>query len=198
MRVSYDVETRTWGEVTTVLLSAETEGGLSIARPSVSPDGRYLCFCMCAFGTFPAYQKTSDLYVMDLTTLEYRPVTAPVGGEKLVRRGIPRYWALRDANSDASESWHAWSSNARWLVFTSKRGTGLLSRPHFAYVNRDGTARKAFVLPQRDPAFYDTHLRIFNVPVLVSGPVTLTQRDILRALRDARRHHRASWNSPQK
>jgi len=52
-RVSYDPDTDTWGEAETVLSSGET--GLSILLPRVSPDGKYLLFCMCDYGCFPIY-----------------------------------------------------------------------------------------------------------------------------------------------
>ncbi len=63
-RISYDVETDQWGKAETVLSADET--GLSILLPRVSPDGRFLLFCMCKYGCFPVYQPSSDLYMMDL------------------------------------------------------------------------------------------------------------------------------------
>ncbi|HUV38794.1 MAG TPA: hypothetical protein VMY39_04230, partial [Planctomycetota bacterium] len=38
------------------------------------------------------------------------------------------------------------------------------------------------ILPQEDPAFYESYIRIYNVPELVSEPVALQQRDVVRAL----------------
>ena len=64
VRISYDIGQDKWGEPETVLSSKDT--GLSIAMPRVSPDGRWLLFCMCEYGYFPTWQQSSDLYIMDL------------------------------------------------------------------------------------------------------------------------------------
>jgi len=72
-------------------------------------------------------------------------------------------------NSAQSDSWHCWSSNSRWIVFSSKRDNGWLARPYFSYIDANGREHKPFVLPQKDPAFYDTWLKTYNVPELVSG-----------------------------
>jgi len=87
-----------------------------------------------------------------------------------------------ECNSDQSDSWHCWSSNSRWIVFSSKRDNGLLARPYFSYFDPEGREHKPFVLPQKDPTFYDTWLKTYNVPELVSGPVTIPQEELLRAI----------------
>lgn len=56
-------------------------------------------------------------------------------------------------NSEQSESWHCWTSNGRWIVFSSKRLDGLFARPFFSYVDERGEFHKPFVLPKRIPAF---------------------------------------------
>ncbi|MDT8304080.1 MAG: hypothetical protein RQ760_21540, partial [Sedimentisphaerales bacterium] len=43
-RIPYDVETNQWGQAETVLAAEDT--GLSILLPRISPDGRFLLFCM--------------------------------------------------------------------------------------------------------------------------------------------------------
>ena len=57
-------------------------------------------------------------------------------------------------NSDETESYHSWSSNGKWLVFSSKRGDGLTARPYFAYFGSPDNVGKPFVLPQKDPTLY--------------------------------------------
>lgn len=159
MRVRYDIDRDAWGSVETILSSADT--GMSISLPKASPDGKYLVFCMSAYGAFPVYQKSSDLYLMDLKTGTYRRM---------------------ECNSDRSESWHCWSSNSRWLVFSSKRDNGWLARPYFSYVDAEGVAHKPFILPQKNPGFYDSYLKNYNLPELVRGPVTVTQKELARAI----------------
>jgi len=152
LRVSYDVATDQWGQAETVLSADET--GRSILLPRISPDGRFLVFCMCDYGCFPVYQPSSDLYIMDLNTKQYHKL--PV-------------------NSEFSESWHSWSSNSRWLAFSSKRDGGLFTRTYLTYVDSEGTAYKPFILPQRDPTYYDSLLETYSVPELVQGPITVRQ-----------------------
>ncbi len=160
MRVRYDIEKDEWGQPETVLAAADT--GMSISEPRASPDGRYLLFCMSDYGPFPPYQASSDLYLMDLKSGKYRRL---------------------ECNSEQCESWHCWSSNSRWIVFSSKRDNGLLARNYFSYMDAEGRAHKPFVLPQKDPAFYDTWLKTYNVPELISGAITISQEELLRAIR---------------
>ena len=161
MRISYDPAADTWGEPELLLAAAET--GKSILQPRASPDGRYLLFCMCDHGPFPAFQGDSDLYLMDLA-------------DRSCRR-------LEKASSPRSESWHSWSSNSRWVVFSSRRDNGLVARPHICYVDRSGQDHQAFLLPQRDPRFYDASLNTYNVPELITGPITVPKQELVDALR---------------
>jgi len=166
IRISYDVETDSWGDRQTVLASDDT--GLCILEPRISPNGRWLIFCMCDYSSFPVYQQSSDLYIMDLQAAE--------------KTGRFDYKRL-DINSDQSESWHSFSSNSRWLAFSSKRDYGVFTRTYFSYIDENGRAYKAFVLPQKDPTFYDSYLKTFSVPELVIEPVSVTGEDLARVIR---------------
>jgi len=160
MRVSYDIETDTWGEAETVLSADET--GLCIMLPRISPDGKLLLFCMCEYGCFPIYQPNSDLYLMDLETGAYRRL---------------------EINSERCESWHSWSSNSRWFAFSSKRRDGLLTRLYLSYLDEAGKAHKPVLLPQKDPTFYDSFLKTYSVPELVIEPVQVSSTDLAAAIR---------------
>jgi hypothetical protein len=159
MRVSFDAERNAWGEPETLVSAGET--GLSAAQPRVSPDGRWLLYTLCRYSHFPIYQPGSDLYVMDLRTRASRRL---------------------EINSDQADSWHCWSGNSRWVVFSSKRGNGVFARPHFTYLDEQGAFHKPFVLPQEDPAFYDACLQTFNLPEFVSGPVRVSPASLARAV----------------
>jgi len=159
-RMAYDIETDRWGQAETVLAAEET--GLSILLPRISPDGRFLLFCMCRYGCFPIYQPSSDLYLMDLATGDYRKL---------------------DTNSAYSESWHSWSGNSRWIAFSSKRQGGSLTRTYFSYVDEAGRVHKPFVLPQEDPAYYDSLLETYSVPELVAGRVEVNKSLLARIAR---------------
>ncbi|MCK4375799.1 MAG: PD40 domain-containing protein, partial [Candidatus Brocadiae bacterium] len=160
VRISYDLGRNTWGELETVLAAEQT--GLSISQPRFSPDGRFLVFCMSDYSTFPSFQASSDLYLMEVETGRYE------------RMGC---------NSERSESWHCWSSNSRWMVFSSKRSDGQFIRAYFSYIDEDGVAHKAFVLPQKDPAFYDSFIKLYQIPELTTGPVRARGEKLARMIR---------------
>jgi len=159
-RIRYNVASDTWGKPETVLWAAET--GLSILLPRISPDGRFLLFCMCKYGCFPIYQPSSDLYLMDLASGEYKKLAI---------------------NSEYAESWHSWSSNSRWIAFSSKRRGGLFTRIYLSYVDATGTAHKPFILPQKEPSFYESFLKTYSLPELITGPIRVSQRMLAGAVR---------------
>ena len=170
VRASYDINGDQWGPLESVLLAEDT--GLSILLPRISPDGRWLLFCMCDYGCFPVYRPSSDLYMMDL--------------EAAQQTGQYKYRRL-DINSDKSESWHSWSSNSRWIVFSSKKDSGVFTRTHIAYVDRNGKVYKPIQLPQKDPTYYDSCLWTYSVPELIIEPVRVTKEKLGRAVRSSRK-----------
>lgn len=148
MRIAYDAETEAWGQVESVLESSVV--GKSLIMSCVSPDGRFMVFTGAHHGSFPIFVKDSDLYLMDMESGAYREL---------------------EINSEETESYHSWSGNSRWLVFSSKRRDGLCARPYFTHIDSSGQVSKAFILPQEDPACYDLMEETFNLPELVGGMV---------------------------
>jgi len=170
VRVAYDVENDHWGEIEPVLSADQT--GQSILLPRISPDGRWLLFAMCDYGCFPVYRPSSDLYLLDLES------DHPTG---------PYHYRRLAINSSASESWHCWSSNGRWIAFSSKRLSHSFTRTYLAYVDDHGTVHTPFLLPQRDARFYDFCLWTFSVPELVTERVSVPAGKITKAVRATRR-----------
>ena len=170
VRISYDIEQDRWGELETVLSAQDT--GLSIAMPRISPDGRWLLFCMFNYGYFPPWQRSSDLYLMDLKAAQ--------------QAGQYKYRRLQ-INSDQSESWQSWSSNSRWIAFSSKRQHGVFTRSYLSYVDQEGKVYKPILLPQKDPLFYDSCLKTYNLPELVIQPVQVTGEKLARVIRSSRK-----------
>jgi len=167
VRAPYDVDSDTWGPLETVLSAQET--GKSLMLPRISPDGRWLLFVTCDYGCFPVYRPSSDLCLMDLQAFQ--------------QTGRREYRRL-DANSDASESWHSFSSNGRWIAFSSKRLSHIFTRTYLAYFDEQGRVHKPILLPQKDPLHYDSCLWTFSVPELVSEPIRVSRRALAQALRD--------------
>jgi len=170
LRISYDLESDQWGELETILSAQDT--GLSILQPRISPDGRWLLFCMCEYSCWASYHADSDLYLIDLKAAQ--------------KTGRYEYRRL-DINSDQSESWHSFSSNSRWIAFSSKKGNGLFTRTYLAYLDEEGKFYKAFLLPQKDPTFYDSCLWTHGVPELVVEPVRVTKEKLGRVVRSPRK-----------
>ena len=128
--------------------------GKSLTFPKPSYDGKYLMFTLCDYGTFSIWHHESDLWLLDLGTGEIRP--------------------MDEVNSPDTDSYHNWSSNSRWFVFSSRRDDGSYTRPYISHFDENGVAGKPFMLPQRDPVGYYRKLyRSYNVPEFVTGPVPL-------------------------
>jgi hypothetical protein len=155
MRIAFNTKNNSWGEPEMVLSSAET--GMSISMPRISPDGKYMICSMADFGYFTIFARESDLYLINLETREYRKL---------------------EINSNSAESHSSWSSNGRWLVFSSKRGDDVFSRPYIAWFDTNGVAHTPFLLPQKDPKMYSHILANYNLPVLLTGKIDLSPLEI--------------------
>lgn len=83
-------------------------------------------------------------------------------------------------NSNDTESYHSWSSNGRWVVFSSRRLDGLYTRPFIAYVGKDGKTGKPFLLPQKEADYYAGLMKSYNIPEFVTGKVTNRSYQIRR------------------
>jgi dipeptidyl aminopeptidase/acylaminoacyl peptidase len=154
-RISYDAGSDTWGEVETLVSAKET--GLGSTFPAPSPDGKYLLFCMTDRGSFSIVRQGTDLYLMDLEKKSFRRL---------------------EINSDHSDSYHAWSSNSRWIVFTSKRGDGIFGKFFFSYVDNNGIAHKPIVLPQQDPRFYESFTKSYQRAEFTTAPFRVSLADL--------------------
>ena len=149
-KVSFDSSTEKLG-APEVLFQASAQSK-SVSFPCISPDGKYLMFTLSDYGNFSIWHPESELYLMNLNSNEIRP--------------------LVEVNSDDVDSYHTWSSNGHWFVFSSKRMDGLWARPYFASFNPEtGETGKPFLLPQKDPLFYDNYTYTYNRPELIKEPV---------------------------
>ena len=118
---------------------------LSVSFPRVK--GKWLLFTASAYGTFPIWHREADLWLLDLETGEARPAA--------------------ELNSDDVESYHSWSSNGCWVVFSSRRLGGRYTRLFFAHFDGEGGFSKPFLLPQKEMWHNDVRLKSYNVPEFV-------------------------------
>lgn len=162
--IDFDAEQGAFGTRIDTLVDMAGDEAKSISFPRPSPDGRFLLYCISDYGTFPIWHPEASLAMMDLHTGENIPMDGAV-------------------NSDYSDTYHAWSSNSRWFVFASKRDDGWYGKPYFSYVDKDGKAHKPFVLPQRDPSYYDYTFKSFNIPELMTGKLPFSVSDIEKVYR---------------
>lgn len=137
-------------------LYAAAADSATVSFPRCSPDGRWLMFTRSAYGTFSIWHPESQLCLMDLQTGDWRE--------------------MDEVNSESIDSYHSWSSDGRWFVFSSKRLDGLWARPYFAaFDSETGRACKPFALPQKSATFYDTFTKTYNIPELITSPVVNTE-----------------------
>lgn len=128
---------------------------LSVSFPRVS--GRWLLFTASAYGTFPIWHREADLWLLDLSDGSVRCVD--------------------EINSADTESYHSWSANGKWIVFSSRRVDGRYTRLFFSHFDGDGHFTKPFMLPQKDPQQNTLRLTSYNVPEFVNGnPGELTKQ----------------------
>lgn len=150
----FDPDTRTWGKST--LLYQASSYNLSATLPRVSPDGRWLLFSVAPYGVFHIWHRESDLWMIDLKDGAIRCVD--------------------EINSPEVESYHSWSSNGKWIIFSTRREDGAFTRLYLSHFNDDGSFSKPFALPQHDPDFNRSYMYSFNIPEFMKEPVHITPR----------------------
>ena len=166
-RIAFDAERGTFDqEVDTLLNGPATDKSYVLARPSY--DGRWLMYCVCSRGNFPVSQDDADLWLMDLKTGESRE--------------------LKEVNSQQCESFHNWSENSSWFVFSSKREDGMYTKLYLACIDNQGRVSKPFLLPQRNPRkYYREMMDAYNCPDFTKTKVELDAHEAYRQVFDNKR-----------
>lgn len=150
-KLDFNPEKGEFGNRIDTLICAETMGK-SINFPKPSYDGKYLMYSLADYGCFSIWHHEADLWLLDLQTGESRP--------------------LSEVNSSDTESYHNWSSNNRWFVFSSRRDDGLHTRLYLSHIDENGKASKPFMLPQENPKhFYSNLFLSYNVPEFITSQV---------------------------
>ena len=84
-------------------------------------------------------------------------------------------------NSQDVDSYHSWSSNSRWVVFSSKRDDGLHTRLFIAYIDENGKLGKPFMLPQEDPISNKKFNKAYNIPEFVTDEIDFKGYEVRNA-----------------
>jgi tetratricopeptide (TPR) repeat protein len=122
-------------------IEGASHNGMSNYFAKFSPDGKWIVFCKAE--NYMLLMPDSELYIIPAE-----------GGE--ARR-------LR-ANTPLMNSWHSWSSNGRWLVFSSKANTSY-TQLFLTHIDEDGRSTPPVVLER----FTGTD-RAANIPEFVPLP----------------------------
>jgi Flp pilus assembly protein TadD len=105
-------------------LAGASENGMSNYFARFSPDGRWIVFCQAS--NFMLLQPDSKLFILPATGGQARPLRS---------------------NTARMNSWHSWSANSRWLIFSSK-----LNSPYtqlfVTHIDENGVDAPAVLLEQ--------------------------------------------------
>lgn len=151
---SFNPETRVWGKKQLIYDAVARDS--SMTWPRTCPDGRWMVCCVSTHGIFPLDQIASDFVIYDLKDNSYRYAD--------------------EINSPFAESYHCWSSNGKWLMFSTRREDGVHTRLYFSHIDENGHFSKPFALPQRDPDFNREYLYAFNIPEFMKKPIRIAPR----------------------
>jgi Flp pilus assembly protein TadD len=115
--------------------------GMSNYFPKYSPDGKWIVFCKAK--SYMLLQPDSELYI----------VPAEGGVARRLRYNTPRM-----------NSWHSWSSNGRWLVFSSKVN-GPYTQLFLTHIDENGNDSPPVLLER-----FTSPDRAANIPEFVRLP----------------------------
>ena len=158
---SFDPETMQFGPRELVFSADSLDKSATL--PRISPDGRFLMFTLAQYGVFHIWHHDADLWMLDLKTGQVRNV--------------------EEINSPDTESYHSWSSNGKWVVFSSRRYDANYTRPFIAHVDDNGRCTKPFELPCDDPDKHRQLLKSYNIPEFMRGPVTIKPQQFADVLK---------------
>ena len=160
-RKTFDPQNRQFGERQLVFAADSLDKSATL--PRISPDGRFLLFTLGEYGVFHIWHHDSDLWMLDLQTGKVR--------------------AMDELNSADTESYHSWSSNGRWVIFSSRRDDGNFTRPFIAHIDSEGRGSKPFELPDSDPNQHRRMMKCYNIPEFMKGPVTISPQQFADVLK---------------
>ncbi|MEG2239456.1 MAG: hypothetical protein RRX93_08590, partial [Bacteroidales bacterium] len=169
MQISYDPVSETFSNLK--LAYDFSKDGKSVSMPQLSPDGKFMIVSVLPNTTFPVLHK-GDLYLIRL----------PAGEDSLQGSSTVELQAepIEILNTPFSETFHNFSSNGRWMVFSSNRMNGASATPFIAYLDTKGIFHKPFALPQKSGNFYKANLKAFLFPYFTVNTCTYNPRKLAK------------------
>lgn len=122
-------------------IAGASNNGMSNNFPKVSPDGKWIVFVKCRNGQL--MRPDSTLWIVPLQ-----------GGEA----------RLMECNTRLMNSWHSFSPNSRWMVFSSKANTPY-TQMFLTHLDESGTASPPVLVPNSTAAN-----RAVNLPEFINRP----------------------------
>jgi tetratricopeptide (TPR) repeat protein len=122
-------------------IEGASHNGMSNYFAKFSPDGKWIVFCKAE--NYMLLMPDSELYI----------IPAEGGEARRLRANTPRM-----------NSWHSWSSNGRWLVFSSKANTPY-TQLFLTHIDQDGQSTPPVVLER-----FTGPDRAANIPEFVPLP----------------------------
>lgn len=156
-RIGFDDEKGDFDNKIDTIFNANNE--MSASFPRISPDGKFLLFTKFNYGNFSIWHKEADLEMVNLENQNTLPLNL---------------W-----NSDDTESYHSWSSNGKWVVYSSRRDDGLYTRLYIGHVDENGSVQKSFLLPQKNNNIYRELMKSYNIPEFIKERVKLNTYQLI-------------------
>jgi len=122
-------------------IAGASDNGMSNFFPKYSPDGKWIVFCKA--DSYMLLRPDSELYI----------IPAEGGTARRLRYNTARM-----------NSWHSWSSNSRWLVFSSKVN-GPYTQLFLTHIDEDGNDSPPVLLER-----FTSPDRAANIPEFVNLP----------------------------
>ena len=122
-------------------VAGASSNGMSNTFPKVSPDGKWIVFVKCRNGQL--MRPDSRLWIVPA-----------IGGQA----------RLMNCNTRLMNSWHSFSPNGRWMVFSSKANTPY-TQMFLTHIDDEGNDSPAILIPNSTAAN-----RAVNIPEFISRP----------------------------
>ena len=143
-------------------IAGASDNGMSNNFPKVSPDGKWIVFVKCRSGQL--MRPDSELYIVPAT-----------GGAARKMR----------CNTSRMNSWHSFSPNGRWLVFSSKSRSPY-TQMFLTHINADGNDSPPILVDNSTASNRAVNIPEFvNIPADGMGTIATPATELYRVMDDA-------------